>query len=220
MRRLLVPVLLGMAAIAVDIGSYADDKRKLQNAADAIALAAAHDMCTPDPHSCADTTAATKTANAYAAKNNINTSQMTLTFLGGNTAPKVRVTISHNHNFSFIQILGVGSKAVGASAASVKVSPGGVPGAVPFGVTQATIDAAGSGQPVTIKYDASTNNNGNFGPIDIDGTGSSIYDTDLQIRQPIGHVLCADAELRPGDVPVRRLLPERVRRKCIFLRRA
>ena len=143
----MVPVLLGMAAIAVDIGSYADDKRNLQNAADAIALAAAHDMCTPDPHNCSRYDGGNDTANAYAAKNNIDTSQMTLTFLGGNTAPKVRVSISHTHNFSFIQILGVGSKAVGASAASVKVSPGGVPGAVPFGVTQDTIDAAGSGQP-------------------------------------------------------------------------
>ena len=182
---LLVPVLLGMAAVAVDIGSYADDKRNLQNAADAIALAAAHDMCTPDPHDCSNTTAATNTANAYAAKNNISTSQMSLQFLGGNTAPKVRVTISHLHKFAFIQILGVGSKNVGAAAASVKVSPGGIPGAIPFGVTQATIDAAGTGNPVTLKYDASGGSiSGNFGAIDIDGTGSPPYESGLEHGSP------------------------------------
>jgi hypothetical protein len=182
---LLVPVLLGMAAIAVDIGSYADDKRNLQNAADAIALAAAHDMCSPDPHDCTNTTAATNTANAYAAKNNISTSQMSLQFLGGNTAPKVRVTISHLHTFAFIQILGVGSKNVGAAAASVKVSPGGVPGAIPFGVTQATLDAAGTGNPVTLKYDASGGSiSGNFGAIDIDGNGNPPYEAGLEHGSP------------------------------------
>jgi Flp pilus assembly protein TadG len=86
---LLIPVLLGMAAIAVDVGSYADDKRNLQNAADAIALAASRDMCTPDPHDCSNTSAALATADAYAAKNNIDTSIMTVSFLGGSTAPKV-----------------------------------------------------------------------------------------------------------------------------------
>ena len=38
---LLLPVLLGMAGMAVDIGSYASERRTLQNAADSIALAAA-----------------------------------------------------------------------------------------------------------------------------------------------------------------------------------
>lgn len=182
---LILPVLLGMTALAIDVGGYADDKRTLQNAADAIALAAAHDMCTPDPHSCSDTSAATTAANAYAQRNNIDTSKMTVTFLGGNTAPKVRVTITTNHRFAFIRILGVNSKDVSATAASVKVSPGGIPGVVPFGVTQATLDAAGSGNLVQLKMDASDDTTpGNFGAIDVDGGGSSTYESDLTYGSP------------------------------------
>ena len=182
---LILPVLLGMTALAIDVGGYADDKRTLQNAADAIALAAAHDMCTPDPHSCSDTSAATTAANAYAQSNNVDTSKMTVTFLGGNTAPKVRVTITTNHRFAFIRILGVNSKDVSATAASVKVSPGGIPGVLPFGVTQNTLDAAGSGNDVVLKYDASGNPSpGNFGAIDVDGSGASTYRTDLKYGSP------------------------------------
>ena len=187
---LLIPVLLGMAAIAVDIGSYADDKRNLQNAADAIALAASRDMCTPDPHDCSNTSAAQASANAYAAKNNIDTSIMNVSFLGGNTAPKVRVTLGHSHSFAFMKVLGVSSKNVSVVAAAAKVSPGGVPGAVPFGVTQTTVDATGYGQTVTLKYDASGGSiSGNFGPVDIDGTGSPPYEADLKSGSP--SIMCS-----------------------------
>ena len=44
MAALLLPVLLGMAGMAVDVGSYASDRRQLQNAADSIALAAAQEL--------------------------------------------------------------------------------------------------------------------------------------------------------------------------------
>jgi hypothetical protein len=182
---LILPVLLGMTAVAIDVGSYADDKRNLQNAADAIALAAARDMCTPDPHSCSDTSAAQATASTWAAKNNISPGIMTVTFLGGNAAPKVRVRIEHPHRFAFARVIGIKSKNVGATAASVKISPGGVPGVVPFGVTQATLDAAGSGNLATLKYDSQDDTTpGNFGAIDIDKGGSSTYQTDLQYGSP------------------------------------
>lgn len=187
---LLIPVLLGMAAIAVDIGSYADDKRNLQNAADAIALAASHDMCTPDPHDCSNTSAAQATAADYAAKNNIDTSIVNVSFSGGNSAPEVRVTIGHSHAFAFMKVLGINSRNVSVVAAAAKVSPGGVPGAVPFGVTQATVDATGYGQTVTLKYDASGGSiSGNFGPIDIDGTGSPPYEADLKSGSP--SIMCS-----------------------------
>ena len=72
----------------------------LQNAADAIALAAAHDMCTPDPHNCSDTTAATTTANAYAAKNNMDRMGCRpSTLLGGNTSTEGPNRRRHARNF-------------------------------------------------------------------------------------------------------------------------
>ncbi len=203
---LLIPVLLGMTAVAVDVGGYADDKRNLQNAADAIALAAARDMCTPNPADCSNTSAAATTANAYATSNDIDLSTLTVQFLGGNTAPKVRVTIARPHSFNFISVLGVGAKGVSVAAAATKVSPGGIPGVLPFGVTQATIDAAGPGNDVVLKYDASGGStSGNFGAIDIDGTGSPPYTTDLQHGSP--STICSqpmagcDSTSCPGSFP-------------------
>ena len=143
---LLLPLLMGMTAVAVDIGSYSSDRRNLQNAADAVALAAANDL--PDSNK------AMGTANQYAIKNHISPSDMTVTISGGNTAPQVRVVISVSHNFSFIRALGVNSKAVSGTATAAKVSFGGSNGIVPWGVTQSTVDAAGDGQLITLKYDS------------------------------------------------------------------
>jgi Flp pilus assembly protein TadG len=168
----LAPILLGMTGMAIDIGSYAGHKRHLQNAADSIALAAAQDLCTV---TCTDTSAAIATGNTWAAKNNINPSEVTITVSGGSTAPAVRATIQTSHTFAFMRILGIGSKGIGASAASVKASFGGSDGIVPWSVTQATVDAAASGAPMVMKYDADGANLGNFGAIRIDGSGASVY---------------------------------------------
>src|SRR6478672_6615579 len=100
----LLPMVMGGAALAIDLGSYASDRRNSQNEADSIALAAAVDL--PDAN------AVQTTANAYAAKNGVDTSNMTVTVTGGTSAPQVRVVISKNHDFSFIKALGVNSRSV------------------------------------------------------------------------------------------------------------
>lgn len=169
---LLAPILLGMTGMAIDIGGYAGHKRHLQNAADSIALAAAQNLCAV---SCTDTSAAIAAGNSWAAKNNISTSDVTITVTGGSTAPFVRATIQSSHSFAFMRIVGIDSKGVGATAASVKVSFGGSAGIVPWSVTQATVDAAGSGAPMVMKYDADGVDTGNFGAIRIDGPGANIY---------------------------------------------
>lgn len=172
---LMLPVLLGMTALAVDVGSYADAKRTLQNASDAIALAAGRDMCTPNPADCSNTTAALATANSYATKNGIPANAMTVTFLGGNTAPAVRVSITESHRFAFAPIIGINSKDVTAAATAAKLSPGALSGLMPWAITQATIDASTPGQLVTIKQGAGGGTTGNYGAIDYDGTGANVY---------------------------------------------
>lgn len=168
----LAPLLLGMTGMAVDVGGYAGHKRHLQNAADSISLAAAQDLCKV---TCSDTTVATATANAWALKNNINPADVTLTFTGGSVNPTVRATIQNTHSFAFMRVLGINSKGIGATAAAVKASFGGGAGIVPWSVTQATIDAAGSGALITMKYDTTGSNTGNFGAIRIDGPGANTY---------------------------------------------
>ncbi len=167
LAALLLPVLLGMTGMAVDAGSYASDRRALQNAADAIALAAAQEL--------PDAGAAQAVADEWAARNNIDPSLITVTVSGGSTAPAVRIAISRGHDFAFIRALGVTQKAVEASAKGVKVSLGGGDGIVPWAVEDQVLTSVPFGQEIIIKYDANNPQNGNFGPIRVDGSDSAAY---------------------------------------------
>jgi hypothetical protein len=163
----ILPVLLGMTGMAVDIGTYMGDRRHLQNAADSIALAGAQGL--PDEDEALDV------AEDWAERNGVDLDDLTLTITTTGT-PMVRAEIDRPHKFSFIKILGIDQRDVSAHAAAVKVSFGGGSGIVPWSVTQATVDASTSGSLVTMKYDATGGNIGNFGAIRIDGPGANVYE--------------------------------------------
>lgn len=164
----LFPVVLGMAGMAVDVGSYASERRTLQNAADSIALAAAQEL--------PDQSAATAAGQQWATRNNIPLSELSLQYSGGaSTTPKVRAVITSNHEFTFMRALGIESHSVAGKAAAVKVSFGGSSGVVPWTITEDTQLAAALGQQVVMKYDADGGNLGNFGAIRIDGPGANTY---------------------------------------------
>lgn len=194
---LLLPVLLGMTALAIDLGSYASERRALQNAADSIALAAGRDL--PNAGN------AQTTATQWAGKNGVDVSTMTVTVSGGNTAPRVKVSISKPHEFTFIRVLGIGSKSVAASAIAGKFSDGAGAGVVPWAVTQSSLDVAVPGSTVTLKYDSNNVQNGNFGIIDIDGNGSSVYED--EVKYGASGVACASGTTNcsttacPGTFP-------------------
>lgn len=171
MAALLAPVLLGMVGLSVDLGGYASDRRSLQNAADSIALAAAQDL--------PNESATLATAHSWAVKNDIDPADMAVNITGGNTAPKVKVSLHHTHHFAFMNALHINEIGVDASAAAQKASYGGSSGVVPWSITQATVDAAAVGALVTLKYDATGGNIGNFGAIRIDGSGASVYQRDV-----------------------------------------
>jgi hypothetical protein len=164
----LLPVLLGMAGIAIDYGSYASERRYLQNSADAIALAAAQEL--PDED------AAIEVAEDWADRNDLDLSDVSITISGGSIEPQVHVEIVRPHSFAFMPVLGVDERDVAARAGAAKFSFGGASGVVPWSITQATLDASDPGAVVTIKYDSTGGNNGNFGAIRIDGNGASDYE--------------------------------------------
>jgi len=172
---LTLPVLLGMTGMAIDVGTYASDRRQLQNAADSIALAAAQEL--------PDESAAVAAAHQWATRNGISLSDLTLTIdttTTGGSAPYARATIDRQHDFAFVKVVGIDSKDVSARAAASKVSFGGSNGIVPWTVTQATQDAATLGGEVIMKYDADGANIGNFGAIRIDGPGANTYNTSVK----------------------------------------
>ena len=169
---LLLAILGGMTAIAVDLGSFTADRRDLQNAADAIALAAAQEL--PDGG------AAQAAASTWAVKNGIDptTTTVTVTQQGGsNPNPQVRVEIDREHTFAFAPLIGIDSGIVEAAAVAVKTSPGGFPngGLVPWSITQAVKNSAAPGASLVLKYDSNNVTQGNFGAVRLDGNGSSVY---------------------------------------------
>ena len=171
----MLPVLVAMAGMAVDVGSYASDRTSLQNAADSIALAASQEL--------PDTSAATTAAHDWATRNDIDLDDVDLRFTGqspGVPNPKVRVTIERSHNFHFMRVLGINAKDVSATAVSLKASYGGGSGIVPWSVTQDTVDASGNGALITMKYDSTGGELGNFGAIRIDGPGANTYNNSVK----------------------------------------
>src|SRR3990170_2183308 len=167
MVALLLAVIGGMTAVAVDVGSYATDRRNLQNAADAIALAASLDL--------PDGVAAQAAANQWATKNRINPASMTVTIipqsLPSEPNPKVRVELEREHNFTFARLIGVELATVEAAATGIKTSPAGGAGVVPLSVTEDALAGITYGDEVVLKYDARDIFMGNTNPIRIDGPG-------------------------------------------------
>ncbi len=167
---LLLPMLLGMVALAVDLGNYASERRSLQNSADSIALAASRDL--------PNAAQAVVSGQAWATKNGVPLSAVTITVTQvstGDPNPKVTVDIRKPHGFVFGRVIGVSSRNVGAHAAAIKTSPGGLAGLSPWSVLKSAQAAATPGALVTLKYDANNPANGNFGIIQLDGSGSSVY---------------------------------------------
>jgi hypothetical protein len=157
----------GMTAIAVDLGSYATERRDLQNAADAIALAAAQELPNGD--------AAQEVADEWAEANGIDPATMTVTIIpqgSGEPNPKVEVSIERDHAFIFARLIGVTSAGVGASATAIKTSVAGGDGIVPLSITEEELAELGYGDLGILKYDAQNIEQGNTSPIRIDDPGS------------------------------------------------
>lgn len=196
---LILPALLAATGLAMDVGGYASERRTLQNAADAIALAAAQAL--PDEEGARDI------AEAWALKNNIDPGSMTVTVSGGTVSPAVTVRIDETHEFAFMPIVSIDERDVSARAVAGKFTAGASTGVVPWSITQATADAAMSGQVVTVKFDASSEipAPGNFGSIRIDGSGATDYENAAKYGSTKG--ICAtgtdrcDAATCPGSYP-------------------
>ena len=177
-------VMLGLAAMAVDLGTYMGDRRDLQNDVDAMALAGARDL--------PDEAAAVSSVNNWGVKNGIvpgdddldngeiESIEVYQQSLPDEPNPRISVTLKRNHDFVFARVLGISSGTVEASASAVKTSPGGGTGVLPLTVKDENVPPpSGFGEEVVLKYDALNVENGNFGPVRIDGSGASVYEETL-----------------------------------------
>lgn len=112
---LIIVVLFALVGLALDAGNAFSVRRKLQNAADAAALAAARDICLGK-----DANTAKATANDYLVKNGALAaigSQSTVDFSGANNS-RVKVVAKGASDTLFGGLLDIGAVDVSASANS------------------------------------------------------------------------------------------------------
>lgn len=128
MMALMITVFLGFSALAVDVGAVAYTKAKLQNAADAAALAGAHDL--PD----LDT--AEGTAMDYAKLNGVEhgvEQTVVLPDAGYDGDPKkIKVECKRTVPYIFAKVLGLPDPVVEASAVAQRSGGDGVSGLRPW----------------------------------------------------------------------------------------
>jgi len=167
---------IGFLALTYDVGAMVLEKRNVQNAADAAALAGAQMLPS-------DSAAAIADATTYAASNGISADELVSITVLSTSVPNdsIEVTVSREVSFAFADVLGLFSGTVSASATA---NAGGVVGVAllaPLAVEQDVFDGLSQGDTATLKYDAHGNSNGNFMPLALDATGSSEYEENLKL---------------------------------------
>lgn len=110
-------VLCGVVGIVVDTGTVAVEKGQLQTAADAAALAAAHDL--PSANT------ARNTAERYAQANGVDSTNVSTTTPYNGDAKKVEVICSETVEYTFARVLGFTSTVVSARAVAQKTGMSG-----------------------------------------------------------------------------------------------
>jgi Putative Flp pilus-assembly TadE/G-like len=111
-----IVVLLGMAALVVDVGGWWRDKRRLQGTADAAALAGAQEL--PD-----DVSTAKTLAQNYATQNGGDVAGSDITVTSGpNANDTIAVTARRTDPGFFSNVLGIGSANISATA-KARVGP-------------------------------------------------------------------------------------------------
>jgi len=179
-------VLLGFAALAIDIGFFAHTKRDLQNDADAMALAGAQEI--PDQG------LANSKAQEWGTNNDVDLSGELVsidfgTTCSGATEPNtITVRLERSQPTYLARALGITSGTIRACATAGRFSVQGFIGAAPWGIEDNCIwgpdgqrDGVGDillGQTITLKYDADNSggecdaHTGNFSALAIDDTGA------------------------------------------------
>lgn len=188
---MMMVVLLGMAAIVVDVGAIYSERAQLQNGADAAALAIAQNCAAGV---CGDTAA---TATALTGKN-ANDNAAAATAVVDQSAGAVTVNTStltaqgqHALALAFAPILGFKTGTVGATAKAAWGSPAAAT-VFPFTTPHCVYDQAPPGQLLWITTDASCRDSkgnivpGGFGWLDESSPCAAVVDITAQVGSQPG----------------------------------
>ncbi len=167
--------LLGFAALAIDVGFFMWERRALQNAADASALAGVMEL----PNS---PTAAVAMANDYAVRNGVGDRGWVVESINVSAdATTITVSVAHpNAPFVLGRVMGLLGVNVRARATAAINSPYRLSNVMPWMLKRSVYEAASNGDLVILKYDARNPEQGNFGPLAIGGRGAAAYRRNIE----------------------------------------
>lgn len=198
-------VLLGMTALAVDVGFFFHERRNLQNAADAAALAGAQELP-------ANPGLAVQKARDWAANNGIDPNEIQevtveSTYTANDT---ISVTVSRDVSFFFARVLGIDQGEVSAHAKAQVGSLTGTTGLAPFGVLEDVVQYCTYQQITqtpppqscltTLKYDVN-DVGANIGDLDFDGQGGGADEISKKIKGGNQDPLCSINEPPQPNCP-------------------
>jgi hypothetical protein len=165
-------VFLGFVAMTVDVGLLFEDRRHMQNTADAAALAGVSEL----PY---DPAGAKSKAQQWALKHGIDSSEIKTISVKTTDYPNDTIVVEVEKNFSWVfgRVLGHTTSAVGARAAAQIGSRVGGSDLMPWAMVMgdsACLSATGVPIPnasCSVKIGAGSGITGWYGALDLDGTG-------------------------------------------------
>jgi hypothetical protein len=173
---------MGIAAMAIDIGMFFEDRRHFQNSADAMALAGAAELP-------ADPSAAKQKAEEWAANNGVDSSQISsIEVRTTDTAnDTLYVEVQGDFGWIFGRVLGKSTDNVGASAAAQVGSLAGGNDLMPWAIVIGNSDCLDSsgvqipGADCAVKVGSGLGVTGWYGALDLDsnGGGSNEYESNI-----------------------------------------
>lgn len=198
-------VLLGFTAMAVDIGLFFEDRRHLQNSADAMALAGVQELPL-------NPLAAKDKAKDWAANNSIDPAEIKTIEVRTTDFPNDTLYVELDREFSWVfgRVLGKTTSDVGARAAAQTGSLAGGFGAMPWALLQEEslcLDDGGNAlfnSDCTVKVGAGSSAiTGWYGALDYDGTGggSNEYEENI-IDSQTNNSYCVVTEPAPDCASV------------------
>ncbi len=160
-------ILLGFAALVIDVGFLYVNRTELVNMVDAAALAGVQDL--PD-----NTAQAEASGRSYATLNGRVSDNVEISVPSNKI---VAVTALRTVELTFAKILGVSKAEVRAAAAAVLKPISGVVGVVPFGVVKQDFIY---GQTYDLKVGAGDGYSGNYDALALGGNGSRNYTDNIK----------------------------------------
>lgn len=171
LSALAMVALLGVTAMVVDVGLFLHEKRELQNAADAAALAGVQEL----PNSPAD---AEQKAGEWAVNNGIGSGELeaidiSTTYAANDT---ITVRVKRDVPFIFARVLGFTGDTTRADATARIGSPSWSSNVMPWALPESAQQGVVYDTEVVLKYSAQAGASGDYGAIALmGGSGASQY---------------------------------------------